>query len=100
MKWNVNRVRDNIEFSYDGSTVSWISGDDERWWLSASGWWEETHSITSYYSSGNTKVTVSTTYYTGNKISGNANGSINGDVTMSASGGCSSMLHYYSELSH
>lgn len=115
VKLNVNWVRDNLSYSYNGSTVSWISGDDERWWLSGTGWWEQDHSINSYYGSGNTSVTVSTdshfmnqtfcvanptteVFYNGNKITGHKDGSITVGVDTNATGGCSSWLSHYSEF--
>lgn len=114
---NVNSVKDNITFSYDGTTVNYISGTDNRTWLTASGWYEKSHSISSYYSylgSTAVNITVSTTatyqndtfcalnttnvYYNPNEATGTYIGNISGQVSINATGGCSSWLHYYNVL--
>ncbi|CAM4262774.1 hypothetical protein ACE3MS_08645 [Paenibacillus dendritiformis] len=114
---NVNSVKDNITFSYDGTTVNYIYGSDNRTWLTASGWYEKSHSINSYYSylSGKAvNITVATTatyqndtfcalnttnvYYNPNAVTGTYIGNISGQVSTNATGGCSSWLHYYNVL--
>lgn len=114
---NVNSVETNITFSYDGSTVTYIDGSDYREWLRASGWYEDSHRISSHYDylNGNAvNITVETeatfqndtfcagnttnVYYDPNAITGTYLGNISGQVSTWASGGCSSWLDYYSVL--
>ena len=87
-----NLVKDSISFNYDGTYVDSYSGSDYRWWWSDIGWYEQSHSIGSYFNSNYTSATVWTydyfcafgcstyTKYSDNNVVAHGNGSVSGYV--------------------
>ncbi|WP_126549285.1 hypothetical protein [Dictyobacter kobayashii] len=107
---HVNEVLDDINFNYDGRSVTYYSGSDYRWWLSNDGWFEAAHNIGSSYQNNNTQAVVWTydhmqnnpfcvanathVYYQNNNVYAHGNGSVTGNVSTSDSGPCAFLLHY------
>lgn len=109
----VNSVIDEAHWSYNGSTVANLTGNDSRQWLSGNGWAEISHSIGAYYNGAHTVGTVwtndnfrtsswfpvpwcgtSNTYYQANNAYGFADGHIGGGVNTWATSGCLPFLSY------
>lgn len=109
----VNDVIDEAHWSYDGSHVSSLTGNDGRQWLSGNGWWEVSHSIGAYYNSAHTVGTVYTNdhfrtsswfpfpfcgttdvYYSANNVYGFADGHVGGGVNTWQTGACGFLLSY------
>lgn len=106
----LNSVIDEIHWSYNGSTVTNVTGNDSRQWLSGNFWSEISHSIGSYYNSPHTAGTVWTndnfrtssifppgcgttnTYYQSNNAYGSNLGHIGGGVNTWATSGCLGLL--------
>lgn len=108
----VNYVINKIDWNYDGSTVSYNSIGDERYYHSTSGWSESEHVLYPYVDS--TTVISSTfdhmtnyyfcafqttnVWYNRNTVEGRADGTSRGYVNTWADGSCSSWLRYDSVL--
>lgn len=109
----VNDVIDEAHWSYDGSHVSSLTGNDLRGWFSGNGWWEVSHSIGQYYNAAHTVGTVYTNdhfrtsswfpfpwcgttdvYYSANNVYGFADGHVGGEVNTWQTGTCGSLLNY------
>jgi hypothetical protein len=106
-------VIDEAHWSYDGSHVSALTGNDGRQWLSANGWSEISHSIGAYYNGAHTVGTVYTNdhfrtsswfplpicgttdvYYSANNVYGFADGHVGGGVNTWQTGTCGFLLSY------
>ncbi len=109
----VNDVIDEAHWSYDGSHVSSLTGNDSRQWLTGNGWSEVSHSIGAYYNGAHTVGTVYTNdhfrtsswfpfptcgttdvYYSANNVYAYADGHVGGGVNTWQTGACGFLLSY------
>ena len=111
---DVNRVRNSINWYYNGSQVSSYTASHSYWWLSESGWglkendfdygfgtnhdWAYSNSYVHYKNGIFCALTDTHVYYNRNKVRGYQNGTLWGHVDWTKSGNCSGMLHTHYSL--
>jgi hypothetical protein len=111
---DVNSVRNNVDWYWNGSTVSSGNCSYNYGWYSPSGWGLKENNFFCRYESSQTKVRSSSyvhfkngvfcafidthTYYDRNNAYGRNDGYLLGQVSARKSGGCNGLLSFHTEL--
>jgi hypothetical protein len=108
---DVNSVRNDVDWTWNGSSVSGGSCSYHYGWLSGSGWGLKENNFFCRYENSQTQVRSSSyahfkngifcafidthTYYDRNNAYGKSNGNLVGTISASKSGGCTGLLSFH-----